>query len=332
MKLEPVYILAGPDAGRRAAFVDTIRKEFGKASGGPPEEHRLYAEETSVGDLLSLVMNGSLFSSSRIVEFRDAELAKAKAEVQALVDYVKKPAADVILLLVTSTFGLDKPLEDAVGKEAKKTFWELFENEKPQWIARRLGESGLTIDEDGIETLLELVENDTASLDAACARLAVVFPEGTRLGANEIDAAIARNRREDAFSLFARMVADEPQWALECLETVLADRQGGAVPLIAALVWSWKRLLRLHVLIDGGESFETACIKSGIRARSLQATHREALRRFGRRDCERVLCLLSDFDARVRGAGAQLEAGLLQLMVWAIVARRGEIALDASFL
>lgn len=332
MKLDPVYILAGPDAGRRSAFVDTIRSEFARVGGSPPEEHRLYAQENSVGDLVTLALNGSLFSSTRLIEYRDADLVKVKADIQLLLDYIKKPPADVILLLVTSSLGLEKALEEAVGKERKKTFWELFENEKPQWLTRRLGESGLSIDEEGIETLLELVENDTASLDAACARLGVLFPEGTRLGAEEIDRAIARNRREDAFSLFAKMVSDEPQWALESLETVLADRQGGAVPLIAALVWSWKRLLRLHLLLDSGEGFEGACLKSGIRARSLQTVHREALRRYDREACERVLCLLSDFDARVRGSGSQLESGLLQLLVWAITVKKGELALDASFL
>ena len=332
MKIEPVYILAGPDAGRRAAFVDLIRGDFAAASGAAPEEHRIYAQETPVGELLSLVMNGALFSSSRLIEYRDAEFVKQKADVQALVDYIKRPSPDVVLLLVTSSFGLEKALEEAVGAGAKKTFWELFENEKPRWIAKRLEETGLTIDEDGIETLLELVENDTASLDAACARLAVLFPEGSRLCADDIDRAISRNRREDAFSLFAKMVSDEPVWALECLETVLADRQSSAVPLIAALVWSWKRLLRLNILIEGGENFEGACLKSGIRAKSLQATHREALRRFDRESCERILCLLSDFDARARSSGAQLEHGLLQLLVWGIVGGRGELALDPSFI
>ena len=332
MKIDPVYILAGPDDGRRGTFVESIRKEMAQISGAEPERHRLYAQETPVGELLSLAMNGALFSSSRLIEYRDADLVKTKAEFQTLVEYVKRPAPDVVLLLVTALPGIDKALEESVGKDRKKVFWELFENEKPQWIARRLGEARLAIDQEGIETILELVENDTASLDSVCARLAVLFPEGTKLSAEDIDRAIARNRREDAFSLFARMVADEPIWAFECLEVVLADRQGGAVPLIAALAWSWKRLLRLNASLDGGENFESACLKSGIRAKSLQATHREALRRFDRAACERVLCLLSEFDARIRAAGTQMEAGLLQLLVWGIVIRKGNLSLDASFL
>ncbi|MFZ4617599.1 MAG: DNA polymerase III subunit delta [Rectinemataceae bacterium] len=326
------YILAGPDAGRRIQFVDELRRDLAKASGSKPEEHRLYAAESPIGDLLSIAMNGSLFSEARIIEYRDAEAVKNKADVAALLGYLAHPSPDVVLLLVTDSFGLEKAVEDAVGRDRKKTFYELFENEKPRWVSKRLAEASLEIDEDGLEAFLELVENDTQAMEAACARLSLVFAPGSRLSGEDIENAIARNRSEDAFSLFARMVSDEPVWAMECLDTVLADRQGGAVPLIAALVWCWKRLLRLHVLQDEGDSFDGACLKSGIRAKSLQAVHRSAISRFRREDCERVLALLTEFDAMARSAGSQLERTLLQTMVYAIVVRKGRIDLDSSYL
>jgi DNA polymerase-3 subunit delta len=329
VRIDPVYILAGPDSGRRAAFVADLRKDMA-AGGVAAEETRLYAEECPVGRLLALALNGSLFSEHRIIEYRNAELAKTKDDIALLSAYAAHPSEGVVLLLVTESFGLDRALEDAVGKDRKKTFYELFENEKPRWVARRLSEGGIDIDDDAIEALLELVENDTEALDQACSRLALVFPKGTRLGAEDIESAVARNRQEDAFSLFSRMVSDEPAWALECLETVLADRQGGAVQLIAALVWSWRRLLRLRLLMEAGEGFEGACVKSGIRARSLQAVHREALARFSRHDCERVIALLADFDTRARGAGGQLERALLQLLVYGIMVKKGDLSLEAS--
>ncbi|MEI6875730.1 MAG: DNA polymerase III subunit delta [Spirochaetota bacterium] len=329
MRVDPIYILAGPDAGRRALFITELKRELAARGGIEPEGHRLYAGDCPVGELLSLALNGSLFSEQRIIEYRDAELAKSKDDLAALGAYAAHPSEGVVLLLVTETFGLDRSLEDAVGKDRKKTFFELFENEKPRWIARRLGEAGIDIDDDAIETLLELVENDTAALDSTCARLSLVFPRGSRLGAEDIEAAISRNRQEDAFSLFARMVSDEPDWALECLDAVLADRQGGAVQLIAALVWSWRRFLRLRLLLDDGESFDTACLKSGIKAKSLQALHRDALGRYSREACERILALLADFDARARSGGAQLERGLLQLLIYGIMVKKGDLRLDA---
>lgn len=328
MKLDPVYLLAGPESGKRSGFIDEVKAAILAKDGAPAEEHRLYASDTSVSDLLALLRNGSLFSSRRLVEFRGAELVKAKEELRDLADYIAQPAQDAVLLLVTESFYAEKALEEAVGKERKKTFYELFENEKPRWVAGKLRERGIGIDEEGIETLLELIENDTADLEAACARLALVFPEGTELGPADIEAALARNRQEDAFSLFARMVEDEAEWALETLDAVLADRQGGAVQIISALIWSFRRLLRLEALIQGGEGFETACMKLGIRAKSLQALHRQALKRYPRPVCERVIGLASKFDGLARSSGSSMERPLLQLFLYSAMLRQGEFELS----
>ncbi len=327
MKFESCHLLAGPETGKRAAFVAELRAALTKADGAPPEEHRLYAADSGVGELLSLLRNGSLFSSRRLVEFRGAEAIKGKEDTGALAAYLAAPAPDAILLLVTDAFYVEKAVEEAVGKERKKTFYELFESEKPRWVERRLRELGLGIDEDGVEALLELVENDTSALESACARLAVLFAPGTTLGEAEIEAAVARNRQEDAFSLFARMAEDEAPWALECLETVLNDRQGGAVQILSALVWSFRRLLRLHLLLEEGEGFDTACLKSGIRAKSLQGLHRSALKRYSRRDCERILRLAAEVDAKARASGALLERPLLQLFVYGAMVKKGELEL-----
>jgi DNA polymerase-3 subunit delta len=327
LKLESVYLLAGPEAGKRAAFVDEVRAAIKAADGAPPEEHRLYAYESNSGDLLSILRNGSLFSSTRLVEYRGAELLKTKDEIKAVADYVRQPAPDAVLLLVTDSFYAEKGLEDAVGKERKKTFFELFESEKPRWVERRLRERGVGIEEEAIETLLELIENDTEDLEVACTRLALVFPEGKVLCAADVEAALARNRQEDAFSLFARMVEDEPAWALETLDAVLADRSGGAVQILSALTWSFRRLLKLHAWLDGGEAFDTACLKLGIRAKSLQALHRKAVERYSRRACERIIRLASEFDERTRTGGAALERSLLQVFIYGCMSKGGALSL-----
>ncbi|HET7838166.1 MAG TPA: DNA polymerase III subunit delta, partial [Rectinemataceae bacterium] len=237
MRIESVYLLAGPEVGKRRAFTDDLRAAVASADGQAAEEHRLYASETGVAELLALLRNGSLFSTRRIVEYRGAELAKGKDELKELAAYIASPASDAILLLITEAFYIEKALEEAVGKERKKTFYEMFENEKPRWIRSKLRELGFGIDDEGVEALLELVENDSSALEAACARLAVVYQPGRELGEEEVEAAISHTRQEDAFSLFDRVVTGELDEALEVLEAVLADRRGDAVQVISALIW-----------------------------------------------------------------------------------------------
>lgn len=328
MKLESVYLLAGPETGKRSSFIADLRTAIVAADGAPAEEHHFYASETAVGELLSLLRNGSLFAGRRLVEYRGAELIKGKDEVTELVKYLQTPARDAVLLLVTELFFVEKALEEAVGKARKVTFFEMFESEKPRWIERRLRELGMTIDGAATSALLELVENDSAALEAACTRLALLFPAGSRLGEAEVEAAIAHSRREDAFSLFDRMATGSLAEALDVLDAVLADRRGDAVQIISALIWSFRRLGRLHVLLDAGTPFEASCLKLQIRSKALQRQSSAALDRYPRADCERIIHLASSFDARVRAFGAALERSLLQLLVVGIMERGGDLELS----
>jgi DNA polymerase III subunit delta len=328
MKIESVYLLAGPETGKRAAFAAELRAGISAADGSPPEEHRAYASETGIGEVLALLRNGSLFSSRRIIEYRGAELIKGKEDLGSVAAYIASPAPDAVLILVTESFYVEKALEDAVGKARKRTFFEMFENEKPRWVQNKMRELGLGIDEGGIEALLELVENESGALEAACSRLALVFPPGSVLGEEEIEAAIARNRQEDAFSLFERVATGDLESALETLEAVLADRRGDAVQIVSALTWSFRRLRRLHSLIEEGEGIESACMRLQMRSKALQRQSSAAVRRFPKADCERIILLASSFDAKARTMGSLFERSLLQLFVYGIMVKKGELALS----
>jgi DNA polymerase-3 subunit delta len=325
VKLESAYLLAGPEAGKRAAFVDELRAAVKAADGAPAEEHRLYAYEAGVGELLTLLRNGSLFSSRRIVEYRFAELVKGKEDLGALAAYLASPAPDAILLLETDQFYVEKALEGAVGKARKQTFFEMFESEKPRWVERRLRSLGLEPEESGVEALLELVENESSALDTACSRLALVLPRGSTVGEAEVEAAIARNRQEDAFSLFERMAEGGLEEALETLDAVLADRRGDAVQVISALTWSFRRLLKLHLLAEEGEPFESACMRLQLRSKAAQRQNAQAMKRYSRSDCERIVRFVSDMDARARSSGSAFERTLLQLLVYGVMAKKGRL-------
>lgn len=323
--LLPAYILAGPEQGKRSAFVTGIKENLAKRDGQSAEVHRLYAHETDAEGLVLLLRNGSLFASSRIVEFHGAENLKGKTELASLLSYLASPNHDATLLLITENFGVDRALEDAIGKDAKVVFYEMFENEKDRWVRSRLSQAGITIDEDGVDALLGLVENESQALEAACMALAAGFPKGASIGSAEVETAIARTRREDAFSLFERLAEGELDRALAALDAVLADRQGNSVQILSALVWSFRRLLKLQRAVSGGTDFEGACQSLGIRGKGAQKIVRAAMTRYTADDCSTILRLLSSTDALARSTGQVLERSLLQLALYGIIMRRGEL-------
>ena len=292
--------------------------------GAPPEFSRFYAGEIQPEQLVGLLQNGSLFASRRIIEYRNAEAITGKSALSVLESYIKNPADDAILLLETETYSLPKSLETVVGTTHKKMFWELRDSEKPAWIRERLARERLTAEDGAIDAILELVENETSALDSACCMLAACFPEGTRLSADDAEAALSKSRQEDAFSLFDRMGGSDLSSALSVLETILADRQSDAAQIIAALLWSFRKLERLQLAVASGLGSDEAFRQEKVTSKTGQKKFRMAMQRYSAEDCARIVRAASETEGALRGGLATLfSRPLLHLLIRSAMVQKG---------
>jgi hypothetical protein len=66
-------------------------------------------------------------------------------------------------------------------------------------------------------------------------------------------------------------------------------------------------------------------MKLQMRSKALQRQSAAAVRRYPRADCERIILLASAFDAKARTLGALYELTLLQLLVYGIMVKKGEL-------
>lgn len=327
--MEPVYALGGPELGRRNDFIAKLRAACASAWGEAPETHRLYAHETPVSELLDLLLNGSLFSVGKFVEYLGADQVKAKADVTALAEYARRPAEKTVLVLVSDGFGVDKAIEDALAKDAKKVFWELSPREMGQWVEEYFESQGVDVDGEAVELILDLVENNTEALRSECSRLCLFHPKGSRIGADEVDRYIAHNRSEDAFSLFDRMAAGDLERSLETLSAIVSERDGAGVALIGGLLWSFRRLASLHDALARGQPYEQAARGLRITRRTALATYDSARRLWPPETCAGLIAFGVETDVRLRESGQAMERTLLELFVYGCVAKRGPVALTA---
>jgi DNA polymerase-3 subunit delta len=326
MAERPVCVLAGPEEGKREDFVRAIRARMAATYGAPPEEHRLYSWETGVPEALSLATNGSLFSDAKLLRYEGAEAIKLKDDVAAIVAYAKAPAPDTVLLLITSDYSIDQKIEAALGRDAKQTFFEMFENEKERWVRDFFRKEGISIGDEAVDALLELVENDSSSLKAECSRIALFYPRGAAVSADDLETYLAHTRGEDAFSLFDRIAGSTPEHALETLETILGNRDSNGVQIVSGLVWSLRRLLQLHRLLESGEPPERAFLMCGIKSKRMQSVYQKARSRYSLRACERAVATAAEYDVRLRSSGAAMEKTLLYLFVHSLMTFRDPLA------
>ncbi|PKL23189.1 MAG: DNA polymerase III subunit delta [Spirochaetae bacterium HGW-Spirochaetae-3] len=328
--MESVFAVGGPELGRRNDFIKQLRARCQAEWKGDPEEHRIYANETPVSALLDLLMNGSLFSPGKFVQYLGADQIKAKADVQALVEYAKRPAESTVLVLIADGFGVDKAIEAAIGKDAKKVFWELSAQETGRWVRDFFATQGIRADDEAVDAILDLVENNTEALRTECSRLALFFSRGSTIVEDDVERYIAHNRAEDAFSLFDKMASGSFEQSLDTLSAILSDRDGSGIGLLAGLLWSFRRLSSLHAALSAGDPFEQAARSLRITRRSALASYDSARRRWPRNTCERLVAFGVDTDARLRAMGQSNEKVLLELFVYACVVVKGPVPLGRA--
>lgn len=327
MAVDSILLLAGPETGRRDRRIAELRSRLVKEWGETPEEHRRYAGDTPVEELLDLLRNGSLFSPGKLVLVFDAELLKGKAVTGPLAAYIKAPAERTTLVLVTETYGFDKALEDAAGKERKTVYWELREDEKERLARDWFRSAGLRIEDEAVDALLSLAGSDSATLEAECGRIAEFLGGSGTVDAQTVEQYVARTRGVDAFGVFDLMARGELASALEALDAVLSGREGSGIGIMAGLQWSMRRVSKLHALMGAGVAFDEAC-------RRLRATSRKQLsgldaarKRWQPAVCAELVAFGTDVDLALRTGGATFERHFLSLYVYACAGKRAPVEL-----
>jgi DNA polymerase-3 subunit delta len=243
----------------------------------------------------------SLFAERRIVEVRMPTPRPGKEGAAVLAGLAADPGPGNLLLAVTT-----RP-----EKEAWQSAWlKAFEKhgvfvqtaavdiqQLPQWILERAGRLGLGFDRGAAELIAERVEGNLLAAQQEIEKLALLHP-GARLGAGEVEAAVANSARYDVFQLGEAALAGATARAQRILEGLRAE--GAEAPLV---LWALCRELRSIVDARNGV---TAPAWGGAQERRRELVGR-AVRRLQGQPIERWFEAAAHIDrqskGRARGGG-----------------------------
>jgi len=313
------YIFLGPELGKKQDAVDAIKKKSGGA-----EITVFYAGETSVSIIADTLLNISLFADKRIVIIKNAELFKKKDEIELLASCVENMDNDTALIFLSDEIKLAAALDDIVPKANRQVFYEMFEREKTEWLTSFFRREGVNIDKDCVNTILELVENNTDALKRECSRLIVFlkgqpdFAEG-RLTPNMAEKWLSHNREESAFTLFNRIACGDLSRALESMAVMLAAKESSHA-ILAGLAWCFRKLGDYLTLMETGNannSFELK--KIGLSSPKAKDEYAAAARRYNAESVEACLALTAEYDTLLRSPVFIMENILMDRYILALV-------------
>ncbi len=331
----PIWLFLGPEIGNKNDEIKQIRTIAKKELGDVDEDH-FYANETSVSEMLSLLQNGSLFSAGRFVILRNAELIKKKEDIALLDEWVtatgkkSKTENTAWLVLVSDEISVDKKLENLIPKQHKKVFWELFENQKTEWLRNWFSKEGFTIDADAIDTILELIENNTETLKNECARFSLCFEKGRSITVDDVETVLSHSREESPFTLFSTMCekdkspTDRLSSSLSILQHIRNSKESSYVQLLAALAFCFRKLKAWHTLYQENPYPSDFDLKiKGFSSKKMQGQYASAAKLWSLKETVLCLSLLSQTDMKIRTTGNTIEEIALQELLYSLIIKKG---------
>jgi len=299
------WLFLGPEIGEKQAAIDEIRKKLSASgkllSDGKLEETVYYAGETPVPVMVSNILNGSLFADLRLFHIKCAEVIKKKEDVDLLSSCLASLPGDATIILISEETGVAAGLEKIIPKANKRIFWEISDSRKSEWVETFFRNEGFKISTEGVETILELVENNTAALRQECSRLALFLDKNKEITGEEAEKWLSHTREESVFTLFSRIAAGDLSRSLESARMLLEAKV--APPAIFAVLASCFRKLVSYIALKEARIYDEAEYrKIGIFSPGAKRDYAAAATRYDSAGAESCLALTVEYDFALRSA------------------------------
>jgi DNA polymerase-3 subunit delta len=316
------YLFAGPEIGEKADETARIRSALREKYGASLEETTFYALETQMGEMAGIMLNGSLFAAARLFIIKNAEAVKKKEDVKMLSSVLENLDGGTTAILLSDENGIDRTLEKAAGGN-KKIFWEMFESRKREWLHNFFRREGFTITGEAVDTILEMVENNTDALRSQCRNLFLFCDKTRPVTAADVERLLSHTRSESTFTLFSAIASGNTEQSLEILHALL-DAKESSVSIFAGLLWCWHKLRDYKALLESGPANDFELKKMGLSSPKVRQDYINAARRYGMDEVNRCITLTAETDMRIRMNGAVLERLALEWYVYKVAKLKGQ--------
>ncbi len=263
--IAPVYLVYGDESLLVQEACDSIRAA---ARNQGFSERDLFHTDASFdwGQLLVASNSLSLFAEKKILELRITNGKPGKEGSKALLEYLKNPPDDTLLLIITPK--LDGNTQktkwfkaiDSAG--ALVQIWPINAQQLPRWIGQRLNEAGLNADSQAIDVLASRVEGNLLAAAQEIEKLKLLAT-GNNIDAEQMAAVVANSARYDVFGLVDKALMGDASGAVKTLHGLKAEGTDATV-VLWALAREIRALTAISEAMQQGQNFAWAAKQNGV--------------------------------------------------------------------
>ena len=290
-----LYWVAGDDPLLTQEACDTVRQSA--RQHGFDERKVFFPEKTEHWlDILTEANSLSLFSSRTLLDVRCA-LGKVNSDL--LLEYLRRPNPDTLILLQTprpdAKSALKKALEPVC---AFVPVYDLSSDRFPDWLTHRARRLGLELPHGALALLAEQTEGNLLAAQQELDKLSLRFGKGS-ITLEQMESEVADNARFSVFALNDSLLAGHTHASLRILQTL---KQEGTAPLaiLGALQREWRQLASATHAVQRGQPVQPTLARLGVWDKR-QPLFQRALKRLTPNAVAPLHQTVCDIDLAVKG-------------------------------
>jgi len=258
-ELKPVYLITGGDRPKINRALRRLRDRIGE------EGVELLSANDIGGDDAVAACNsmGLLGGGRRLVIVEDVERWKA-ADTKAIAAYLGSPAPDTVLALVAAELKKDSALAKACAKAGDLLVYDVPKRRVPEWVTKQFSDRGVTIDQEAVRLLVDVVGEDPEELSSEVDKIAT-WAGADPVGVSEVEQLAAGCAEVPGYELTDAWGRRDLAAALTSCQTLI-ERSGDSVSrtvpsLIGLLVAHVGRVRDCQLLAEEGLSAREAATR-----------------------------------------------------------------------
>lgn len=323
--LLPVWLLVGEERLLRDQALDAVVKAA--LAGGVPDFNldKFTAGETDVEKVLAATRTVPMMAKKRVVVVRgverwDASAAEAATDdgkalppLDRLAEYAKAPVDSTCVVLVAQKLDGRRKLVTLAKKQGFVVDCATVDAKRlPGWIRARAEAKGHAIEGEVAELIAEIAGPDLSTLDDVLERLSLYVGAGQPITEDAVSVCVTRVRLADTWKLVDAAATKDLGAVLRLFADVYDPRDRG-LPLVGALAWSLRQLLKLQSALAQGASLDEAAKRAGIYPTFRAREHERKLKAFRPRELERWLLVLAETDLALKSSRRPADAILEEM-------------------
>ncbi len=326
-ELLPVWLVVGEERMFRDQVIAAITKAA-LAGGLPDFNHdKFTAGEADVDKVLGATRTVPMMAKKRVVYVRGLERwdtaasaesgdgggGKALPPLDRLAEYAKAPIDSTTMILVAQKLDGRRKLV-ALAKKAGFVVdcAQVDGRQLPSWVRARAKAKGHAMAPEVCDLIAEIAGPDLSYLDDVLERLSLYVGQDAPITEDAVAVNVTRVRLADTWNLVDAASTKDLGRVLALFADVYDPRDRG-LPLVGAIAWSLRQLLKLESALGSGASIDDAARRAGIYPTFRAREHAQKLKSFRPRELERWLVVVQETDLALKSSRRPADAILEEM-------------------